>query len=412
MISLIFLAFLLLLAFPLLFQLSNEKRSADKSYKSTAAISLAEAGIERAIWELNHGDISSWSESGSVRMMDISSFPTTDGNVIGNIEITVDSLGGDFPVVESTGKVAYLSSLTVDRIARVVLERHDVSLSLFDYGIFGEDGIELASNSLVDSYDSGIGNYDPNNPGANGNIGTNATFLGCIYLNANVEVYGGAATGPESIPEDIIIEQPVSIISGEKQALSSLKEMPSIIAPEGLIYRGDHILDDGSSGTISESGEYTNFRISNSSTVTVISDVSLYITGEFSMTSNTQLVVAENASATLYLGGSFVQESNTQINNVSMDPCSFMLICTDSFNGDLEWNSNTDFWGAVYAPKTNVIYNSNADFYGSVIGKYVDIASQANIHYDEALANLEIVPGSMGSYYTVKSWQEKIISGE
>lgn len=412
MIGLFFLTFLLLLAFPLLFQLSNENKSANRSYKSTAAISLAEAGVDRAIWELNHGDISSWSGGGSLRTMDISSFPTSDGNVMGDIEILVDSLEGDYPVVESTGKVPYMGSLSVDRITRVVLERHDVSISLFDYGVFGDEGMELASNAEIDSYDSGNGDYDPSNPGTNGNIGTNATHLGCIYLNANASVYGSAATGPESIPEDIIIEKPVSFITGAKQALDSPEELPSIIPPEGLTYMGDYILDDGSSGTLSESGEYTNFRLSNSSSVTVNSDVTLYITGEFSMTSNTQLDITEDASLAMYLGGSFVQESNTQINNLTMDPTKFMLFGTDSFTGDMEWNSNTDFYGAVYVPRANVIYNSAANFYGSIMGKYVDIASQANIHYDEALANLEIVPGSMGSYYLVKSWQEKIISGE
>ena len=412
MIGLFFLAFLLLLAFPLLFQLNNENRSADKSYKSTTAISLAEAGVERTIWELNHGDISGWTGGGSMRTLDISSFPTFDGKVIGNIEIIVDGLSSDYPVVESTGKVPYIGSMTVDKVARVVLERHDVSISLFDYGVFGEDGIELASNAMIDSYDSSGGDYDPMNPGTNGHIGTNATHLGCIFLNANARVYGGAATGPESIPEDIIIEQPVSFITGDKQPLPSPKEMPSIIPPEGLTFMGDYILDNGSNDTISDSGEYTNFRVSNSSTVTVTSEVVLYITGEFSMISNTQLEIAEDANLTLYLGGSFVQESNTQINNLSMDPCSFILFGTDSFTGDMEWNSNSDFWGAVYVPRANVVYNSNANFYGSVMGKYVDISSQALIHYDEALANLEIIPGSMGSFYTVMSWQEKIISGE
>lgn len=412
MIGLFFLTFLLLLAFPLLFQLSNENKSADRSHKSIAAISLAEAGVERAIWEMNHGDISTWSGGGSVRTMNISSFPTYDGQVIGNIGIQVDLLDGDFPVVESIGNVPYISSLSVDRETRVVLERHDVSVSLFDYGVFGEDGIELASNAQIDSYNSSGGPYDPMNPGTNGHIGTNATHLGCIYLNANASVFGGAATGPESIPEDIIIEKPVSVITGAKQSLPSPKEMPSIIPPEGLIFMGDYVLDDGSSDTIGDSGEYTNFRISNSSTVTIASDVTLYITGEFSMTSNTQLEIAGDANLTVYLGGSFVQESNTQINNLSMDPTSLMLFGTDSFVGDMEWNSNTDFWGAVYVPKANVVYNSSANFYGSVMGKYVDISSQALIHYDEALASLEIVPGSMGSFYTVMSWQEKISSGE
>ncbi len=95
-----------------------------------------------------------------------------------------------------------------------------------------------------------------------------------------------------------------------------------------------------------------------------------------------------------------------------MNPTSLLLLCTDSFTGDMEWNSNSDFWGAVYSPKANVVFNSSANFYGSVMGKYVDITSQANIHYDEALASLEIVPGSMGSFYTVLSWQEKIQPGE
>ena len=95
-----------------------------------------------------------------------------------------------------------------------------------------------------------------------------------------------------------------------------------------------------------------------------------------------------------------------------MDPTSLMFFGTDSITGDMEWNSNTDFWGAVYVPRANVVYSSNANFYGSVMGKYVDITSQALIHYDEALASLEIVPGSMGSYYTVMSWQEKMPLGE
>lgn len=95
-----------------------------------------------------------------------------------------------------------------------------------------------------------------------------------------------------------------------------------------------------------------------------------------------------------------------------MNPTSFMLFGTDSFTGDMEWNSNTDFWGAVYVPQANVIYNSAANFYGSIMGNYIDIASQANIHYDEALGDLEIIPGSLGYFYTVKSWQEKISSGE
>ena len=51
---------MLLLAGPFLFQLSADNKSHKKSSKSLTALSLAEAGVERAIWEINYGDMSVW----------------------------------------------------------------------------------------------------------------------------------------------------------------------------------------------------------------------------------------------------------------------------------------------------------------------------------------------------------------
>jgi len=408
-IGVLFLAFMLLLAVPFLFMLSNENRLTEKSYKSMAALSMAEAGVESAIWELNSGDILSWSGSSTLRTMNIASFQTADGNVIGNIDIRVEEPEGDNPVIESTGRVPHIGTLTVDRTARVVLQRGEGYTSLFDFGVFGDDGLELASRAQIDSYDSRIGEYDSHNPGTNGHTGTNATHLGCISLAPNARVYGNAITGPESIPEDIIITKPVSIISGEMLALSSPKEMPSIPSPEGLTFMGEYLLDGGED-VISESNEYTHFRLSNNAKVAITADVTLYITGEFSMASNSQLEIADGVNVTIYLGGSFVQESNTQINNLSMDATKFQVYGTDSFSGDIEWNSNSDFWGAVYAPRANVVYNSEADFYGSIVGNYLDFSSQSTIHYDEALGDLKVSTGSEDAPFVVKSWQEVVSS--
>lgn len=407
-IGVLFLTFMLLLAVPFLFQVSNERRSSEKSYKAFAALSMAEAGVERAIWELNSGDIYSWSGTSTLRTMNIASFLTSDGETMGSIDIRVVDPEGDTPVVESTGQVPYIGSLTVDRTARVELWKGDGSYYLFGHGVFGDEGIELRSNAQIDSYDSSLGEYDPSNPGTNGDIGTNATHLGCIYLNANARVYGNATTGFESTPEDIIVTKPVSIISGEKLALPKPQSMPSIVPPETLTFMGEYSLDGGNQDIINESGEYTSFRVQNNSKVTITSDVTLYVTGEFLMNSNSQLEIADGVNVTIYLGGSFVQESNTQMNNLSMDPTSLVFLGTDSFNGEMDWNSNSDFWGSIYTPRATVNYNSEADFYGAVSGKYVDISSQATIHYDEALGNLKIKTGSPGDTFIVKSWHELV----
>ena len=97
--------------------------STKKSSKYSAALLLAKVGIERAVWELNHGNISSWSGDESLRTMTISSFNTPDGDVIGDIDVRVENPGTDNPVVESTGRVAYTDSLLGSRKARIVLQR-------------------------------------------------------------------------------------------------------------------------------------------------------------------------------------------------------------------------------------------------------------------------------------------------
>ena len=116
-------SFLLFLAVPFLFQLSPENKVTDKSANYLAALSLAEAGVERAIWEMNHGDISIWKGDSNLRRLTISSIQAPEGNVIGDIEIRVEEPDGENPVVKSTGRVAYTSALGGGKTARIVLER-------------------------------------------------------------------------------------------------------------------------------------------------------------------------------------------------------------------------------------------------------------------------------------------------
>ena len=68
------LAFLLVFAVPHLFMQSPVNKVTDKSTNYSAALSLAEAGVERVIWELNYGDISSWKGDSTSRTLTISSY--------------------------------------------------------------------------------------------------------------------------------------------------------------------------------------------------------------------------------------------------------------------------------------------------------------------------------------------------
>ena len=119
-IAVIMMAFLLLLVIPFLSQLSNDNMASRKFTKSSVALSLAEAGIERSIWEFNRGDILSWSGDDDLRTLILSDFQTSNGTVVGDIEISITDPEGDNPVIEATGSVAQ-GSQTLSRIVRVAL---------------------------------------------------------------------------------------------------------------------------------------------------------------------------------------------------------------------------------------------------------------------------------------------------
>ncbi len=124
---------LLFFALPFLFQISTDNKVTDNkvidnkvTYKIanySSALSLAEAGVEMALWEMNYGDISNWEGNSKFKTMAISSYKAPEGNVTGDIEIRIEEPGGENPVVKSTGRVAYISSLGGGKTARVVLER-------------------------------------------------------------------------------------------------------------------------------------------------------------------------------------------------------------------------------------------------------------------------------------------------
>ena len=396
---------LLLLVLPFLFQLSAENRLTDKSFKSCTALSLADAGIERAVWELNFGDITTWDGDSTLRTMSILSFQTPGGVVMGDIEIKVYNPESKTPLVESQGKVSFSDTALLAKATRAELA--EIKYDPWNFAVFGDDDLDFSSSAEVDSYDSGNGSYGGVNVGAEGNIGTNGTLLGCIDLCSNSNVYGDAYSGPGTDPNSVILTQGNAYIDGEKKSLFEEKTMPTVIPSDSLAFMGGYSLGVGDIGTINASGEFTSFILGNNSTVTITSDVTLYITGNFSMSSNSQLNIADGVSVTIYLGGTFTQASNCQINNLSQDPTNLLFLGTDSFNGTMTWNSNSDFYGAVYVPRAHVDFNSNIDFYGSIIGGTFEFNSNARFHYDLALAGLkrddmEDLP------YGLKSWQEEL----
>jgi hypothetical protein len=402
-VGLIVMMVLLLLAVPFLYQLSFENRLTTKSYKSSAALSLAEAGVDRAIWELNYGDISSWTGDDTLRTMGISSFQAAAGNVIGDVGIRVVDPSADHPIVESKGTVSYVGSLEVIRTVRSELGGYPP----FKFAAFGDDGIMIDKDVEIDSYDSRNGDYDnPGNVGSEGDIGTNSGDFSAIYMDNLADLAGDAVSGYESDPESVIIIAPAANIDGEKRALPVPMEFPQITPPTGLPWMGDYSMSGTDS--IFLSGQYGSFTMEANSVVTIDDDVILYITGDFYMDQNSRLDIAVDASLQIIMGsGSFEMDQTSTINNLSQDPTKFVLFGTAGFIGSIYIDQSSEFFGAIYAPNAFVELDQANGFYGAIIANDILFDQDTVLHYDKALEDLEILP-SMGALYEVKSWQVKV----
>lgn len=111
------------LALPVLTELHNKPVTADKPSVYSAALALAQTGIEKAIWEMNNGDISSWDGDSAVRILTLSRVQSPGGKETGDVEIRVKWPYEQYPVVEAVGRVSYTSSFRGKGVARFIVER-------------------------------------------------------------------------------------------------------------------------------------------------------------------------------------------------------------------------------------------------------------------------------------------------
>jgi len=397
---------LIIIITPFMYKLSAEFRLTEKFYKTVAALYLAEAGVERAIWELNSGDISLWAGTDVERTLSIPSFQAADGSVIGDISVSVFDSDGENPTIESVGSILFSGNTNVVKKVRVVLEKES-SFSYFDHAIFGNNEVVLDEDILIDSYDSRSGNYGKKNKDSNGDIGTNSILNGRIDIKKNSQIKGDAFVGYQGDPESIIKLDKKAEIFGFQLPLSEVRPQISIPAPVGLPQRGDY---DGS-GTINQDGQYDNFILNKKKRVNIRGDVTLYVSGSFYMQENSELRIEKNSSLTLYIGGTFQADKKTKFNQSGdgKDPTKLLVFGTEDFSGEITFGADVKFYGTVYASTAEITLENKSEFFGALEANKITLEEEVELHYDEALKDA-VSGSSSGGSYSMKSWQEKTVT--
>lgn len=388
----------------------NSTRLAQRSFHSTAALNLAEAGAEEAVWSFNrttqgNGDgWTGWSTDGSGAWRKFAGFDLgagTDAWIKVYVTQTNPPSGG-------TPKVVALASVNppqrppVTRMLEVTLRRR----SYFANGLVAKESITFnGTNTSVDSWNS-----DPDGNAATapveysaavrrdqGTVASTSVANTAMLIN-QADIWGYVYTGgasPQvgvngsirgaSTPADVQID-------ASRVATDFNAELPLVQAPAD----GTFLASVGS--VLGTAGTATRWRcpsisLSGNQSLTIQGDVTLVLTAPsgssaLSVTGNARILIAAGASLTLYAEGN-VKIAGNGIGNANIQPLTFQLWGTHPTPGgqSVQIAGNGTLRAAVYAPTASVKINGNGDVMGSIVANDITLVGNAAFHYDEALAS-------------------------
>ena len=442
-ISLAISAVILILLGVFLGSIVAEKRREERSYRSLQALNLAEAGIEKAIWELNNGDITNWNGTDEYRTTTVQ----LDG--IGECTIAVSGPLTSNPVIVATGSIVGVAVNT--SVKRTVQVEAQAGETVFSSALFAGtengNGITIFGDIAIDSYNSeGVGKpYNPASASSNGDIVTNSTstdwFNNAIIVIGTGSISGDAVVGPGGDPNQAIFEFPSGIVKGEKTSNDEVKTFSPVATPPipsnlenggDLIFFGNKEINESASYssvffsfgnlTVNPGAEFIyvegdfSFGGALDTNLIINTNTTIYVNGDFNMLGNASIVINGNHKLTIYAGGNvaIAQVGNNTINTISKNPSNFALYGLSGCNritlANLTFSDEPGFYGTVYAPNATIYDFGTVNICGSLVGnKIYLVGSNTKVHYDEALKNPVLNPAAplrKGFEFVSGSWKE------
>lgn len=336
------------------------------------ALMLAEAALEESLVAMRSGS------SGDVAS---AAAPARQGD--GVCWATATPVGGSLRHVQAAGMCGSGRS-AVQRLVFVYPPE-----GLESFAIFANDDLELESNVLVDSFDSGAGTYavqlaasgtgyvsDLAVTGSNGNL----------TVASSVEVWGDLHPGVGmgvSVPGS-------SSVSGSLQPLPETIVLPAVTTP-ALPAAGD--LTVSGTGVLLPAGDYEFglFKTLSNTSITV-QGPSRIVTDTLTLAANSSVTLDTDTGAIeIYVKGATSVASNASVvtTKESALDCSLYFVGGPMQTATL--SSNSVFYGRLYSPEGKIVISSNFEVFGSVVADRLVLKANSRVHYDESLSSA--IPG-------------------
>ena len=282
--------------------------------------------------------------------------------------------------------------------------------TIWMYGAFGREHLQMDAYARVDSYNSDLGSYASQATGSgydlhaleNGNVGSN----GDITMDVNGTVWGDAIAGPTHTTSILGNAD----VFGSTTPATALVNLPSINVPD---YPSMGPITVANNTTLA-SGNYcfTNMRVNSSKTLTIQGPANVVVTNLELKSSASLLIDATNGLVTFYVLDDFIMNSNAQFRSTDSVPEDLRInllsdnVINPEINVQLDeilLDSNTQVHGTILAPNAEIVIDSNFQMFGSMMARRLDLSSNARIHFDESLLD---APINGPPNYETMSWRE------
>lgn len=331
--------------------------------------------------------------------MTMNSSANVQGNANATGNITMQSSAKVFGNLSTGGNLSMVSSAKVYKNVNATGDITMTSSSKIDGNAIAVGSISLTSSSQI------LGSAT-----AGGTVSTNSGSSVSGSITQSYMGYSGYPGVPTSLcdPLDTSVffnDNVTPIVSNNNNGELSSPPYNSSTKAFSLSSSNSYTL-----GTAGQSKKYhlSNLSVTSSSRLTITGDVTLYVNGNFSFSSSSDLVLANEAKVTLYVTGTVNIGSSGKVNAANeKKPENFLIwsSATSANNSDykITLTSSSELYAAIYAPGAAINITSSVDLYGAVRGKYVNISSSGDFHYDQALQNMAI--GNPTTYKKI-SWRE------
>ena len=274
---------------------------------------------------------------------------------------------------------------------------------MFSSTIFSDQQLDLASDALVDSYDSSLGDYASQAvnawaggswASANGNVRSNDD----VDVAANAGIFGDAIPGP---PASVTIGAG-AFVTGSTTPAPELHSPDNISVPV-LASSGPLVVPQHATHVMPP-GDYRfdSILIDRNGRIDIEGPANVVVE-DITFLRRAQIYADGTAGpVNFFVEGEFTWNKYARIFPDSNSPADIAFLLTT--DDHVLFETTSQFLGGFYAPGTIVEIQDQCEFWGAIVADQVLIGAQSRFHYDEYLTTRTL--GGSGEFQVV-AWNRR-----